>query len=178
MIRIGISLKFCSFVVLGIFGGIYGALVINLNLKVAAFRKRYLKSHAVNEVAILAAITALISFTNMFLRLDMGELLSVVLQECKASNWGHICDIDSSSQIIRSLAIATILRTVGTIIAYGCKIPCGIFVPSMAIGATFGRMLGIIVQAIHRQADLKRKQMAYLNFMLIHFKTTVATNGL
>jgi len=26
------------------------------------------------------------------------------------------------------------------IISYGCKVPAGIFVPSMAIGATFGRM--------------------------------------
>ncbi|OMJ07122.1 H(+)/Cl(-) exchange transporter 3 [Smittium culicis] len=29
-------------------------------------------------------------------------------------------------------------------------VPCGIFVPGMAIGATFGRMLGIIVQSLHR----------------------------
>ena len=35
------------------------------------------------------------------------------------------------------------------IISYGCKVPAGIFVPSMAVGASFGRMVGILVQALH-----------------------------
>jgi chloride channel 3/4/5 len=30
-------------------------------------------------------------------------------------------------------------------------VPAGIFVPSMAIGATFGRMIGILVQAMHER---------------------------
>ena len=51
--------------------------------------------------------------------------------------------------IVLSLALATALRIFLVIISYGCKVPAGIFVPSMAIGASFGRMVGIIVQAIH-----------------------------
>lgn len=51
--------------------------------------------------------------------------------------------------MVFSLAIATILRTGLVIISYGCKVPAGIFVPSMAIGASFGRMVGIMVQALH-----------------------------
>jgi chloride channel 3/4/5 len=51
--------------------------------------------------------------------------------------------------MIFSLALATILRTLLVILSYGCKVPAGIFVPSMAIGASFGRMVGIIVQHIH-----------------------------
>lgn len=48
-----------------------------------------------------------------------------------------------------SLAFATIMRTFLVIISYGCKVPAGIFVPSMAVGASFGRMIGILVQALH-----------------------------
>lgn len=48
-----------------------------------------------------------------------------------------------------SLAFATVMRTFLVIISYGCKVPAGIFVPSMAIGASFGRMVGILVQALH-----------------------------
>jgi chloride channel 3/4/5 len=48
-----------------------------------------------------------------------------------------------------SLAIATVLRTLLVIISFGCKVPAGIFVPSMAIGASFGRMVGIFVQFLH-----------------------------
>jgi chloride channel 3/4/5 len=52
-------------------------------------------------------------------------------------------------RMIFSLAIATVVRTFFVILSYGCKVPAGIFVPSMAIGATFGRMVGIAVQAMH-----------------------------
>ena len=52
--------------------------------------------------------------------------------------------------MVFSLAFATILRTLLVIISYGCKVPAGIFVPSMAVGASFGRMVGILVQSLHR----------------------------
>jgi chloride channel 3/4/5 len=51
--------------------------------------------------------------------------------------------------LILSLFLATIIRTLFVILSYGCKVPAGIFVPSMAIGASFGRMVGIFVQALH-----------------------------
>lgn len=51
--------------------------------------------------------------------------------------------------MVFSLLIATILRVCLVIISYGCKVPAGIFVPSMAVGASFGRMVGILVQALH-----------------------------
>lgn len=51
--------------------------------------------------------------------------------------------------MVLSLLFATIMRTFLVIVSYGCKVPAGIFVPSMAIGASFGRMVGILVQAMH-----------------------------
>ena len=51
---------------------------------------------------------------------------------------------------MNSLFLATLIRTLLVIISYGAKVPAGIFVPSMAIGAYFGRLLGIIVKAIHK----------------------------
>jgi chloride channel 3/4/5 len=56
---------------------------------------------------------------------------------------------DNRLRLILSLALATVIRTFFVILSYGCKVPAGIFIPSMAIGATFGRMVGIFVQAIH-----------------------------
>lgn len=51
--------------------------------------------------------------------------------------------------MVFNLFLATFIRIFLVIISYGCKVPAGIFVPSMAIGASFGRMVGILVQAIH-----------------------------
>ena len=53
-------------------------------------------------------------------------------------------------RMVNSLLLATFIRTLLVIVSYGCKVPAGIFVPSMAIGATFGRMVGIIVKALYR----------------------------
>ena len=52
--------------------------------------------------------------------------------------------------IANSLILATMIRIGLVVITYGCKVPAGIFVPSMAIGATFGRMVGIFVKAMYR----------------------------
>ncbi len=58
----------------------------------------------------------------------------------------------SSAQwrISNSLLLATLIRMGLVVISYGCKVPAGIFVPSMAIGATFGRMVGILVKALYQ----------------------------
>jgi chloride channel 3/4/5 len=52
--------------------------------------------------------------------------------------------------MVNSLLLATFIRTLLVIVSYGTKVPAGIFVPSMAIGATFGRMVGIVVKALYR----------------------------
>ena len=70
---------------------------------------------------------------NIYLRVKADEVHS------KKNRW----------MMVFSLLFATIMRTLLVIISYGCKVPAGIFVPSMAIGASFGRMVGILVQAMH-----------------------------
>lgn len=58
--------------------------------------------------------------------------------------------------MVLSLTVATVIRVFLVIISYGCKVPAGIFVPSMAIGASFGRTVGILVQALHEAAPDSR----------------------
>lgn len=53
-------------------------------------------------------------------------------------------------RMVNSLLLATVIRTGLVVVSYGCKVPAGIFVPSMAVGATFGRMVGILVKALYR----------------------------
>ncbi|GKT47286.1 putative choline-phosphate cytidylyltransferase [Colletotrichum spaethianum] len=138
------------YIILGIFGGLYGAFVMKWNLRVQAFRKKYLTKYAIAEATILAAGTAIICYPNAFLRIDMTESMEILFLECEgAEDYHGLCESDKRLSNILSLALATILRVLLVIISYGCKVPAGIFVPSMAIGASFGRSVGIIVQAIH-----------------------------
>ncbi|KAH7116210.1 chloride channel [Dendryphion nanum] len=141
------------YIIIGIFGGLYGAFVIKWNLVVQAFRKKYLAKYPIIESVILAVVTAIICYPNMFLRIDMTESMEILFLECEgAHDYDKLCDRDNRWSMILSLAIATVVRTLLVIISYGCKVPAGIFVPSMAIGALFGRMLGIFVQYLHESS--------------------------
>jgi chloride channel 3/4/5 len=138
------------YIIIGIFGGLYGAFVIKWNLRAQAFRKKYLTKYAILEATLLATGTAIICYPNMFLRIDMTESMEILFLECEgAEDYNGLCDRENRWKMVISLTLATILRVFLVIISYGCKVPAGIFVPSMAIGASFGRTVGILVQALH-----------------------------
>ncbi|KPI35474.1 putative chloride channel protein [Cyphellophora attinorum] len=140
------------YLILGIFGGLYGALMIKWNLAAQSFRKAYLGKYAIPETVVLAGATALLCYPNMFLRIDMTEMMEMLFQECEGDNdYDGLCEKENRWSLVFSLAIATCLRAFLVIISYGCKVPAGIFVPSMAIGASFGRMIGILVQALYER---------------------------
>jgi chloride channel 3/4/5 len=77
------------YIILGIFGGLYGAFVIKWNLRVQAFRKRYLGQYPILEATILATATAILCYPNKFLRIDMTESMEILFLECEG---GHDYD--------------------------------------------------------------------------------------
>jgi chloride channel 3/4/5 len=137
------------FVVIGAFGGFMGLFIIKWNLRVQAFRKKYLAKYPVQEVTILAFITAVVCYFNEFLRIDMTESMQILFHECNA-RWDNItCQAQHRTYVVFSLLAAVVIRTFLVIISYGSKVPAGIFVPSMAIGALFGRLVGTIMWALY-----------------------------
>ncbi|CEH16626.1 probable voltage-gated chloride channel (clc-a) [Ceraceosorus bombacis] len=138
------------FSLIGIFGGLYGAVVIKYNLQVQQFRRTNLAAHGVAEAVVLATLTAFVGYWNKFLRIDMSESLEILFRECEGGgDYDGLCQGSAQWRMVNSLLIATFLRLGLVILSYGCKVPAGIFVPSMAIGATFGRMIGILVKALY-----------------------------
>lgn len=138
------------YALLGVFGGVYGIIVLRLNKRVAGFRKKYLANYAVREVVVLAVLTASISYFNQFLRLDMTEVMQELFSECLTTE-SELCDPKLDKlRLFLSLIFATVMRMALTIVTYGCKVPAGIFVPSMAAGATFGRAVGIVVDKLYQ----------------------------
>ena len=76
------------FVLIGIFGGLYGAFVIKWNLRAQAFRKKHLSRHPVIEATVLAGATALVCYPNMFLRINMTEMMEILFLEEKREKGG------------------------------------------------------------------------------------------
>lgn len=97
------------FILIGVFGGLYGALVIKWNLRVQAFRKKYLSQHAVVESVVLAAITAVICFPNVFLKINMTEMMEILFQECEGEHDYHgLCESVLQNPLSSSLLIKQI----------------------------------------------------------------------
>ncbi|KAJ9623073.1 glycerol ethanol, ferric requiring protein [Taxawa tesnikishii (nom. ined.)] len=78
------------YIIIGVFGGLYGAFVIKWNLRAQAFRKRYLTKYAILEATLLATFTAILCYPNKFLRIDMTESMEILFLECEG---GHDYDM-------------------------------------------------------------------------------------
>ena len=56
-----------------------------MNLKLASFRKTsWLKNYALREVIVIASLTALISYIQIFLRVGTVDLVANLFRECKS----------------------------------------------------------------------------------------------
>lgn len=139
-----------AFAILGILGGLYGGLFIKLNMKIAQWRRSpNITKSPVMEVAVVTFLTALINFPNIFMRAQSSELVYTLFAECAAipDDQFGLCKTGSATAgVIVLLILAACLGFLFASITFGLQIPAGIILPSMAIGALYGRALGIIVE--------------------------------
>ncbi|KAF2086465.1 hypothetical protein K490DRAFT_44128 [Saccharata proteae CBS 121410] len=140
------------FALLGIIGGLYGGLFIKMNMKVAEWRRsRPLFSSPVIEVAAVALLTALVNFPIKVMRAQASELVYYLFAECVDVH-DDILDVcrngRANTGLIALALIAAVLGFFLATITFGLLIPAGIILPSMAIGALYGRAFGLIVQVL------------------------------
>lgn len=146
-----------NFVFLGIAGGLYGALFCKFIMwwpKV--FREghnKFLKSRPCTEVVIIAIITACLCISNDYTRSSIAELLLDLASPCTNTNSNRVgvsslCP--NKPELIPSaiwpLCYALAVKILLTAITFGIKVPAGVYVPSMVIGALFGRITGMLLQ--------------------------------
>lgn len=141
------------FIVLGIFGGVYGALFTKLNM-IWSKRVRatsWMSTHPLYEVIMITTISVAASFLNDYTRMGGPELIADLFSECHEHESLEGLCVSTPSQIgplVTSVAWAMILKGALTIITFGIKLPAGIFIPTLCVGACFGRIVGLLVQYI------------------------------
>ncbi|KAI1355546.1 chloride channel [Xylaria sp. FL0043] len=138
------------FALLGILGGVYGGLFIKANMRVAQWKKSttWLPG-PLAQVAIVAFVTALINYPNFYMRAQASELVSSLFTDCRLvlDDPFSLCKTGAASaSTIVLLIFASILGFFLASVTFGLQIPAGIILPSMAIGALFGRAVGIIME--------------------------------
>ncbi|RVX74598.1 hypothetical protein B0A52_01724 [Exophiala mesophila] len=152
------SFEIVPFILLGVIGGIHGSLFIKLNMFVARLRKsdRYpLREKPILEVLIVSAISALVNFPNLFMRAQLSELVFYLFAECASIGNNDIFGLCKDTTL-GSLALAWLLLAAAMLgfllasITFGLQIPAGVILPTLAIGALYGRTIGALVELTHR----------------------------
>ncbi|KAL4876078.1 chloride channel [Aspergillus karnatakaensis] len=133
------------FIILGIVGGLYGAFLIRLNMKLAKWRRTRSFSRPLIEVVIVALLSALINYPNLFMRAQNSELVHSLFAECSPGvpdPFGLCKTGAASAGTVALLLVAAVLGFFLATMTFGLDIPAGIILPSFAIGALYGRALG------------------------------------
>ncbi|KAL1305871.1 hypothetical protein AAFC00_004021 [Neodothiora populina] len=147
------SFEMVIFILLGVLGGLLGALFIKASrIWARTFRRiPMIKGHPLFEVCLVAFITGLVSYWNKYTRMPVAELLYELASPCSTftpSGYGLCPTEDNIPQVIWYLAVAFIVKSLLTVVTFGVKIPAGIYVPSMVVGGLLGRIVGHVVQYI------------------------------
>ena len=142
------------FILLGIAGGIIGALFVKMSrLWEKSFRRiPTIRRKPLLETALVGVLTGLLSFWNRYTRFGASELLSEMATPCdrwaqiSATNSEACPPIESIPTLLRSLAIAFVIKGVLTVVTFGLHVPAGIYIPSMVAGGLLGKFVGHAVQ--------------------------------
>jgi chloride channel 3/4/5 len=121
-----------------------------MNMKIAEWKKgsSWLPG-PIAQVFIVALLTALINYPNFYMRAQSSELVYSLFAECSKvlDDQFGLCKTGSATAgTIFLLLFAAVLGFFLASITFGLQIPAGIILPSMAIGALFGRAVGIVME--------------------------------
>ncbi|KAJ1946107.1 hypothetical protein GGF37_001352 [Kickxella alabastrina] len=159
-----------AFVIIGVFGGLYGAAFCRLNMAINRLRKNTRIGHyPIIEVATITSLTLALSYGNPFTRVGLGELVGSLFQECPTAGSRTLYTGDGSSieellcvagqqlsdymPLLVLLGLALLNRAFFAIITFGMKVPSGLVLPSMSIGALFGRIVGSYMEYLTRASS-------------------------
>lgn len=166
--RTWILIELIPFILLGIFGGVMGSIFIKSNIRWCNRRKTSkLGKYPITEVLVIALITSVIGYPNEFTRMNSSELIRLLFSQCGIADNSILCDYKTNyTNVINSrsfsiaeagpgvyksiylLIFALIFKFVITVFTFGIKVPAGLFIPSLAMGAIAGRIVGIFMEQI------------------------------
>jgi len=141
------TFELLPFFIISALGSFLGTLFIRFNIRWSKFRKSWKNRRPIEEILIISIITAILSYFNPYTRGNSGDIISMLFNECDPNEPSQLCN-DPAGKTILLLFLATGLRLILTVFTFGTKVPSGIFIPPIVIGASLGRAVGVIVQSL------------------------------
>ncbi|OEH75918.1 voltage gated chloride channel domain-containing protein [Cyclospora cayetanensis] len=121
----------------GVLGGVLGPVFVRLCMKWLRLHKAFLGStvNPVAEAALVAAISAVVNHALPMMRHTSSVLLGPTLSDAYR--------VDASLAL--ELCCVLLCKTLLTVFSFGLMVPAGIFIPALTIGASYGRLLGLLM---------------------------------
>ncbi|KAL6102528.1 clcn7 [Pungitius sinensis] len=159
------------FIIMGAIGGLLGALFNKLNYWLTIFRIRYVHRPCLQviEAMLVAAVTATVSFTMIYFSNDCQPLGPDHTEEyplqlfCADGEYNSMATtfFNTPERSVRSLfhnqpgtynpltlGLFTLTYFFLACWTYGLAVSAGVFIPSLLIGAAWGRLFGILLASI------------------------------
>ncbi|XP_034567114.1 H(+)/Cl(-) exchange transporter 7 isoform X2 [Notolabrus celidotus] len=172
------------FIVMGAIGGLLGALFNVLNYWLTIFRIRYVHRPClqVMEAMLVAAVTAAVSFTMIYFSNDCQPLGPDHTEEyplqlfCADGEYNSMATafFNTPERSVRSLfhnqpgtynpltlALFTLTYFFLACWTYGLAVSAGVFIPSLLIGAAWGRLFGILLASTTSTGQIWAKPGKY-----------------
>ncbi|KFQ02831.1 H(+)/Cl(-) exchange transporter 7, partial [Leptosomus discolor] len=140
------------FIFMGVVGGILGALFNALNYWLTMFRIRYIHRPCLQvvEAMLVAAVTATVGFVMIYCSRDcqpiQGSTVAYPLQVGDAGERPPVVNLfhdPPGSYNPMTLGMFTLMYFFLACWTYGLTVSAGVFIPSLLIGAAWGRLFGI-----------------------------------
>ncbi|VDP05660.1 unnamed protein product [Heligmosomoides polygyrus] len=171
---------------LGLFGGILGSMFIFGNIRWSRFRKtsKTLGGNPIYEVIVVTFLTAAISYFNPYMRKSASSMIKMLFDRCGPEDYMvNLCDYQNKTftsnkvddnyhtgvfgsgvhSAFWQLIMALIFKFIFTIFTFGIKVPCGLFVPSIAMGAIAGRLVGMSMESVFRNVQMQSGHSTYMS---------------
>uniref|UniRef100_A0A8B9JBQ4 Chloride channel protein n=1 Tax=Astyanax mexicanus TaxID=7994 RepID=A0A8B9JBQ4_ASTMX len=130
------------FIIMGAIGGVLGALFNVLNYWLTIFRIRYVHRPClqVMEAMLVAAVTATVSFAMIYFSNDCQPLETVTSEDYPLQVGFGLCTYNPLT-----LGLFTLTYFFLACWTYGLTVSAGVFIPSLLIGAAWGRLFGLLL---------------------------------
>lgn len=164
-------LETIPFIGIGVLGGFYGYFFIRINSTMIKLRPSIQaalarvfnvkeKYGAYIEIGCIILVTSVLNFLTSLTKLPLNAYLKILFTACPSedsdttmpSTLSGICQPSNAVAIFKLLFIATQAFFLSAY-TFGVNLPGGVLMPSLAIGATSGRLIGLISQSIQSKMN-------------------------
>ncbi|KAJ3269167.1 hypothetical protein HDV01_001713 [Terramyces sp. JEL0728] len=142
------AIELIPFFLLGILGGLFGALFIGATTAIARLKHRLPSFTPLMQVIAIAIITSCASYPFELTNQGNINYVTELFSECLPDSKSGLCRHDNYLDLLLELSYSLVVKLGLMIITFGIRVPGGIFIPSMAVGASMGRIIGTLFQLL------------------------------